>query len=355
VSVLVDQLKRLEWLEADGFGGFASGTAAGIRTRRYHALLLSATAPPTGRVVLVNGYEAWVHTRTGSHALSSHDYAPDVRYPDGARRIVSFTHEPWPCWTFQLDEGLQIEHDVFVARGVGATALRWRLNRPAPGVRLIVRPLMSGRDYHALHHENPVFRFEPDHVDGRLVWRPYAGLPSVVMAANGTYTHAPQWYRNFLYEQERERGLDETEDLAAPGLFEWDVSAEEAVWMLGAGPHTAIPPAVSAAVAFKTLRTVEEQRRRRFASPLHRAAEAYLVAVKKRTVAAGPDAAEESTIIAGYPWFTDWGRDTFIAMRGLCLAINRLDVARRILLRWAGTISEGMVPNRFPDAGTVPE
>jgi predicted glycogen debranching enzyme len=353
--LLVDRLKRLEWLEADGLGGFASGTAAGIRTRRYHALLLSATAPPTGRVVLVNGYEAWIQTRTGRFALSSHDYAPGVRYPDGAQRIVSFTHEPWPRWTFQLDDGVQIEHELFVARGTGVTALRWRLDRPAADIRLFVRPLMSGRDYHALHHENPAFRFEPDRVDGRLVvWRPYSGLPSVVMAANGAYTQAPAWYRNFLYEHERERGLDDTEDLASPGYFEWDVSAGEAVWMLSAGPDTAMPPATHD-VAFETLRSAEEQRRRGFVSPLHRAADAYLVAAKKHDAAAFPDPTAPSTIIAGYPWFTDWGRDTFIAMRGLCLGIDRLDVARRILLRWAETISEGMVPNRFPDDGSEPE
>src|SRR5881628_1798159 len=91
-----------EWLEADGLGGFASGTVNGIRTRRYHALLLAATEPPTGRVVLVNGLEAWLETAAGPFALSSQHYLPDVVHPDGAQRIVSFAADPWPAWTFGL-------------------------------------------------------------------------------------------------------------------------------------------------------------------------------------------------------------------------------------------------------------
>ena len=87
-----------EWLEADGLGGFASGTVDGIRTRRYHALLLTATTPPTGRVVLVNGFEAWVETPAASVALTSQRYAPDVVHPDGASRIETFTPDPWPSW-----------------------------------------------------------------------------------------------------------------------------------------------------------------------------------------------------------------------------------------------------------------
>ena len=101
-----------EWLETDGLGGFAMGAADGIRTRRYHALLLTATTPPTGRMVLVNGVEAWVETAKGSVALSSHHYYPDVIYPDGASRIEQFTADPWPQWRFALDDGLRIGHGI---------------------------------------------------------------------------------------------------------------------------------------------------------------------------------------------------------------------------------------------------
>ena len=97
-----------EWLEADGLGGFASGTVSGVRTRRYHGLLLVATTPPTGRMMLVNGFDAWVETASGRQAISSQRYGPDVIHPEGAARIETFTHEPWPTWTYRLDDGRRL-------------------------------------------------------------------------------------------------------------------------------------------------------------------------------------------------------------------------------------------------------
>ena len=286
--------------------------------------------------MLVSGLEAWVETPEGAVALSSQRYAPDVIHPDGAERIESFAAEPWPRWTFRLPDGSLIEHGVLVEPGRAATALYWRLHE-GPGGTLAVRPLVSGRDYHALHHENPAFRFDAEVADGRVVWRPYPGLPAIVARANGAYAHQPDWYRSFLYTEERDRGLDCVEDLASPGIFRWDLARGGAVLVLAAEGH-------EPAEDLTAVRAAEEGRRRRFPSRLHRAADAYLV---RR--------GSGKTIVAGYPWFTDWGRDTFIAMRGLCLATGRLDDARAILLEWAGAVSEGMLPNRFPDRGEAPE
>src|SRR5688572_9656963 len=103
-----EQMKHQEWLEADGLGGFASGTVSGIRTRRYHALLLAATKPPAGRIALVNGFDASVATTSGNYALSSQLYLPDVMHADGAGRIIEFTSEPWPKWVFALEDGARI-------------------------------------------------------------------------------------------------------------------------------------------------------------------------------------------------------------------------------------------------------
>ena len=164
-----------EWLEADGLGGFASGTAAGIRTRRYHALLLTATTPPTGRVVLVNGFDTWVTTPAGRYAITSQAYGPDVTYPDGATRIAAFTIEPWPRWTFALPDGTRIAQEILVPKDASAAAVSWKLLSGASPVTLEVRPFLSGRDYHSLHHENPAFRFEAESSvsDFRLRFRPY--------------------------------------------------------------------------------------------------------------------------------------------------------------------------------------
>src|SRR3954462_12444764 len=105
-----------EWLEADGLGGFACGTSTGIRTRRYHALLLTATTPPTGRVVLVNGIEAWAETAAGSVPLSTQRYAPDVVHPAGQQRITGFEPRPWPCWTYTLGDGTTLQQEILVGR-----------------------------------------------------------------------------------------------------------------------------------------------------------------------------------------------------------------------------------------------
>ena len=332
-----------EWLEADGLGGFASGTVSQVRTRRYHALLLAATTPPTGRMVLVNGLEVWAETPGGVGALSAQRYAPGVIHPDGASRIAGFAAEPWPSWRFRLPDGVEIEQEIVARHGAPLVLVEWRLSAPAPGVTLCVRPLLSGRDYHALHHENPGFAFAPRVHDGeRLRFAPYPGVPEIDLVANARYAHAPEWYRRFEYAEELARGLDAVEDLASPGVLRFDLSAGRAALLVGtAGTLDGDAGALARADA---LRADERKRRDELGAPLRRAADAYLV---RR--GAG------RTIVAGYPWFTDWGRDAFIALRGLCLATGRLDEAGAILGEWAGAVSEGMLPNRFPDAGEAPE
>jgi predicted glycogen debranching enzyme len=330
-----------EWLEADGLGGFASGTVAGVRTRRYHALLLAATRPPSGRMVLVNGLEVWLETAAGRFALSAQHYTPGVVYPDGDRRIADFEAEPWPRWTFRAEDGTEVSQELAARHEHSEVALRWRI-LAGEGGRLIVRPLLSGRDYHALHHENPAFDFAPTISGERVTWRPYNGVPAITMLANGRYDHDPTWYRNFLYQVERERGLDFIEDLAAPGLFTWSLGEGDAVLVLSASDQPASGETAQAHAA--AIFAAEEARRKAFRTPLQGVADDYVV---RR--GAG------KTIIAGYPWFTDWGRDTFITLRGFMTLPGGLDLAREILLAWAPTVSEGMVPNRFPDAGEHPE
>ena len=334
-----------EWLEADGLGGFSSGTVDGIRTRRYHALLLAAVTPPTGRLVLVNGCEVWLEHERGPIALSSQRYAPGVTHPDGATRIASFDHQPWPTWIYRVGPSATIRHELFVRRDAPLVVMTWRADGLRGPSRLMVRPLMSGRDPHSLHHENPAFRFDAEAKGARVTWRPYQGVPAVHALSNGAYAHVPDWYRNFLYIEERDRGLDHIEDLAAPGTFDFDLGRGEAVLILAADVDEA-RALVEGAEAGELARRLAaaERGRRRFPTALHRAADAYVV---RR--------GEGKTIVAGYPWFTDWGRDTFIAMRGICIAGKRLDDARSMLLEWAEAVDQGMLPNRFVESGDAPE
>jgi predicted glycogen debranching enzyme len=335
-----------EWLEADGLGGFASGTVSGVRTRRYHALLLTATQPPAGRLVLVNGFDAEVETASGKCAISSQQYPPDIVHPDGAKRIVDFAPEPWPRWTYRLNDGTRICQEIFAVNGASAVVISWQLLNPADKATLVVRPFLSGRDYHSLHHENSAFQFHPKIAANRLVWHPYSGIPGIIALHNGSYQHQPDWYRNFIYEQERQRGLDCVEDLAAPGWFRWELNLGKACLIFAAdgfaGKLAAATPSAEQITA--DCQDVELRRRRNFLTPLERAGDSYLV---KR--------GKGKTIVAGYPWFTDWGRDTFISLRGLCLATGRFEEAREILLEWSSVVSQGMLPNLFPDRSDRPE
>ena len=349
-----------EWLEPDGLGGFASGTTGGLRTRRYHGLLVTATTPPTGRLVLVNGLDAWVEApcRHGPgerlavsgeqpavsgerEFLTQQRYSPGVVAPADAAIIESFTADPWPTWGYRLRDGTPIEQEIFVTRGSPIVAIRWRAPEAAPGVILSVRLFLSGRDLHALHHANPTFRFAHAVAGEEVSWAPYQGVPGIAALSNGEYQPEPEWYRGFLYAEERARGLDSEEDLAAPGIFRWDLGKGNAVLILSI-PGTL--PTGTASRLFANLSRNERGRRNRLGSALERAGDAYLV---RRGLS--------KTVIAGYPWFTDWGRDTFIALRGLGIATGRLAEARSILLGWAGLVSEGMLPNRFVDQGDAPE
>lgn len=328
-----------EWLESDAVGGFASGTVAGYRSRRYHALLLTPRHPPTGRIVLVNGFEAWVKTAAGDFALSTQYYAPDVVHPRGLDSLVAFTPEPWPTWTFHGPAGTELVHECIVDRVDGSVLLAWHLARGDAPATLQLRPLLSGRDYHALMRENAAFDFSACIAGGNVSWRPYSQLPAIAALSNGAYLHDPLWFRNFLYREEAARGLDCIEDLASPGTFSFDLSRGEAVLVLRAGDGVG----VDAPALAQRVRALEAARRKPLA-PLDRAVESYVV---RR--------GGGHTILAGFPWFTDWGRDTFVAMRGLCIVRGRYDLAASILLAWAGTVSEGMLPNRFPDHGAAPE
>jgi predicted glycogen debranching enzyme len=335
-----------EWLETDGLGGFAMGPVIGPRTRRYHGLLVTATTPPTGRVMLVSGLDVTVETPGGRWALSAQRYAGGTTTGDGDPHLESFAHEPWPTWTFHLPDGTRIAHELFMRAGARKVFVAWRLLSGQTWARLAVRPFLAGRDFHGLMHENAALSFHPELDTGKVRFRPYAGGHGISIASNGAYHHQPFWYRRFLYEEELRRGLDCEEDLASPGELTFELGGGEAALILGAEGDAPVAERerLTALQALEMARAVERDRRNGLGDARDRAADQYLVAR-----GAG------RTVIAGYPWFGDWGRDTFIALRGLALARGRTLEAIEVLAAWAGLVSEGMLPNFFPDATGVPE
>ncbi len=329
-----------EWLESNGLGSFAMGTVAGPATRRYHSLLCVATRPPVARMVLVNRCEESLLVQGAHYQLGSNFY-PDVCHPEGYRAITEFRLDPWPTWRIEIG-GATLVRSLFMPQGRQMTVVEWRLI-DGPHARLFIRPLLSGRDSHALHHENPVLRQNVEIDEGLVIASPYDGVPSTFLHHNGVYTHRPDWYRNLQYPVERERGLDFEEDLFSPGELAFDLGpGARAICVFSAEEKDELD--------VTQLRTAENARRAcltssdDFTGRLTLAADHFVV--QRNT---------HRTIIAGYPWFTDWGRDTFISLPGLSSTTGGKDLARELLLAFAPHISDGMVPNRFPEKEEKPE
>lgn len=331
-----------EWLEANGLGGFASGTASGVPTRRYHSLLLAALEPPGRRYTLVNAVEARLVSESGEAQLSTFQFRGGALHPNGYTHVRAFGTDPWPTWSYQaLDT--EITHELFMPLGRDLVCLVWDTSKKRKGYKLHVRPFLTGRDYHSLHCQNASFSFLPEVDSVSVSWAPYASLPRVMAISTAEYRHAPLWFNHIEYREELDRGFPGHEDWASPGEFVFDLENGPALLLLGTPASCMETYRDSAKETYKRLKAAE-LKRRKAESPRALATGSYLV-----------QRGEGSTIVAGYPWFTDWGRDTFISMRGICLATGKLDEAEAILVEWSRHVSNGMLPNRFPDHGEEPE
>ncbi len=339
---------QLEWLETNGAGGYAMGTVAGTHTRRYHGLLIAALHPPAERHVLLSRLEEAVADGGGEIALATNQY-PGALYPEGHRHLSEFRLDPFPTWVFELDR-LTLEKRLFLVHGEQAVVVRYRASRPT---RLLLRPFLAFRDHHALARANdaldPRVRETACAAVRTLAVNPYRSLPELRLHHSGGRFHADgAWHRDTEYLVELERGLDFREDLWRMGTIEMEVRpGADAFLVATIGPWTEHDRA-------SVDRVEKSERARRALAPapgdpfrarLDRAAEQFVVQRADGT----------PTVIAGYPWFTDWGRDTMIALPGLLLARGRLDEAGDVIRGFLAHLRGGLIPNRFPDRGEVPE
>ena len=343
---LSEALSR-EWLETNGLGGFASSTIVGLNTRRYHGLLTAATKPPVGRFVLLSKLEETLVLGDRRFDLSANRY-PGVVHPQGYQYLVRFRLDPFPVFTYAV-EGLEIEKSVFMVQGENTTVVEYELRgAPAGACLLEVRPLIAFRDYHGTAHENGGLNPDVRQQAGLATVEPYQGLPPLHLAHDAVEIDATgDWYRNFEYDVERERGLDYREDLFNPLVAKFDLSYRRSATIIASTEPRDVRRAAD-------LRRSEVERRRSVlkASPARDEFVRSLVAAADQFIVARGD---QKTVIAGYHWFSDWGRDTMIALPGLTLLTGRADLARSILLAFAQHVDRGMLPNRFPDAGEAPE
>lgn len=335
-----------EWLETNGIGGFASSTIIGANTRRYHGLLTAALHPPVGRTLLLSKLEATVFPNGERYELAVNQYQGAV-HPHGYRYLKGFRLDPFPIFTWEVG-GVEIEQRLFMVHGENTTVVEYEVPGGAP-CTLELRPLIAFRDYHATTHANDAIDREFEQAEGEVSLRPYRGLPRLFLAHNARWIgREGHWYYKFRYLRELERGLEPLEDLFQPLTMQFALDAgRSAVVIASTESHSA-----SQAEAL----TNNERVRRaaiRASAPVDDALVADLtVASDQFIVRRGGDL---HTVIAGYHWFSDWGRDTMIALPGLTLVTGRFGIARDILLAFSRAVDRGMLPNRFPDYGEVPE
>lgn len=363
-----------EWLVTNGIGGFASGTTFGHHTRRYHGWLVAALKPPVRRTLLWVKSEEQLILPDGRRRLSTNDYG-DTIHPDGWKTIHSFRVYPFPTTVF-FEAGILLERTIFMIYGQNTTAVIYRLLAGPPGLELRIEPLVNCRDYHHTVRASE-WAFHQQTWGHGVEIRAHKGAPPLVMAAGvvgeGGAAYEPDgaWYYRFHYALERERGLDCVEDHFRPGTFSFTltnpgqvavlvghcpepVATQEPPWR--AGPHALAEWVLDryARAAARRAHVVEQALGARRHAPAEPDPDWLRLVLAADDFIAYRDSTGSATIMAGYPWFADWGRDAMISLPGLLLRTGRFDTAREVLLTFASHRSQGLIPNRFPDDGGEP-
>ena len=334
---------RTEWLHTNGAGAYASSTLGGMHTRRYHGLLVAALEAPRRRHVLLSHIDTAVtrmpaegDTKAERWELSKHQF-PGIDPEYGPFYLERFDQDPLPRWTYALPLG-RLEVTLGLVRGANAVVLRY-VWTGEPAVLLTLRPLLAAREFHKLQREHGGMLQRVELRPGEVRVQPVAALPRVCFSNTGTFVGSPDWWRRFEYLLERDRGLEFQEDLWTPGVFELEVGEEPRYFVVSADRLPEGEPAAHLEEAARAVRAEDPGPEH---SPLRR----------RLTIAAADfraDLASPPGIVAGYPWFEVWGRDSLIALPGLYLVQGRHDAAVSVLRGLLAHQKGGLIPNRVPD------
>ena len=332
-----EKSSQLEWLDTNSTGAYAMGTVAGVRTRRYHGLLNAPAQAGKATNVWLSCLEETL-TIDGERSLLSAQQYPGLVSPRGFELMGEFRLGPQPSWLYRLGEA-SFEKEVLLIEGSPAVLVRYCCSENA---ELEVRPFIAGRQQHGLVEASSAMPWSIENT-WDLVTLHGAEAALYLRSDAREFIESPNWYYRFEYSMDRARGLDYQEDLWTPGVLRFSLRADTwAYFVCGLEDVGCLDP-------MQVLRWVEAKENRfpkpaRVDEQLSNAAEHYVALHGTRR-----------TIIAGYPWFTDWGRDTFIALPGLLLARGKLAEAAETIESFVALRQDGLIPNRITDDGATPE
>jgi predicted glycogen debranching enzyme len=363
-----------EWLETNRIGGYVSSTIIGANTRRYHGLLMAATKPPLGRTLLLSKLEEFLCINGKEYPLSTNIY-PNTVYPEGYKNLVQFSLNPFPTFEYSFN-GIDIKKTVFMVHGENTTVILYQMNcrdERTFNLTLKARVMVAFRDYHWLTHENPAFRTDYKILaNGGICLQPYEGFTPMYLFHNAeAMDNASFWYKNMEYPMEKERGLEYHEDHFSPFALHFDLNKGKDCHVVASTNEYSKLDAYELLKKEISLRKKEDRSlmlevsdtglQPQFQVPGSQQGEAKNIAKLCKSLLTVSSSFivkrenDKKSIIAGYHWFGDWGRDTMISLPGLTLVQGRFEDAREILLSFAQYISKGMIPNQFPDYGEMPE
>ena len=348
-----------EWLVTNGIGGYASGTVAGSLTRRYHGLLIAALQPPLGRTQLVAACDEIVHNSGADFPLATHRWSSGAIDPQGHLNLESFHLEgTTPVWTYALADAL-LEKRIWMRQGENTTYIHYTLVRGSAPIELELKALVNYRDFHSLTRAGD-WRMNIQPVEYGLEVLAFEGAkPFYLLSAEAACEPHQEWYSGCYFAQETARGLDDHEDLLLAAVFRAKLEVGSSFTIVATTEANASLDAETTRAEranqdvklFQSWQAKDESYAENAPSWLWQlilAADQFIV---KRSLPEMPDG---RSVIAGYHWFGDWGRDTMISLPGLTLATGRSDVAKCILLAFSRYVDGGMLPNNFPDTGGTP-
>jgi predicted glycogen debranching enzyme len=335
-----DKALSREWLVTNGIGGYASSTVIGANTRRYHGLLVASFPPPLERQVLLSKVDEEITIGGETYLLGANEFQDGVIYPEGHLLLAKFRLQHGiPTFEYRIGDA-SLTKQVWMEHGSDTVYVRYHLTGLDAILR--IRPFCAFRGYHHLNGRQEFVSVQRNNI--LIVESSLAPYSLKMAVSQGSFELQDDWYRSFHYRAERERGFDCEEDLYTPGVFAARLKSGESLGLVATSerkmPDTDFQAALNRELARK--KTIIGKERSSFRKQLLLAADQFV------THHSSP-----ISILAGYPWFTDWGRDTMVALPGLLLQASRYAEAREILLRYAELADGGMIPNRFTDEGAV--